>query len=337
MKPALGVLVILAAVAALPLSGQERNPRILELDELTWTQVDALDRQRTLFILPLGMLEEHGPHLPIGADTIGIMFEADRIAVRVARALPQWTVVTMPPIHYGESGANEIGGDFVHPGTYGIRHTTLRSLVADVGAQVAENGFKWIFAITGHGAPTNSIAVNEACDFVSESFGVTMLHVSGIFRADHAMQARGRQISARHFSEAGIASFGLDVHAGVAETSAILAIRPDLVPASYKKLPGLNGHTREELQTIARTPGWLGYLSSPARATAAYGRDVEVWWIEGVGDLIVRAAGGENLSQAPRANDTIEPAIAPVVNAAFENQRAFESRLQGWLDRRQRK
>jgi creatinine amidohydrolase len=336
MKPALGALVILAAVAALPLYGQVRNPRILKLDELTWTQVDALDRQRTMLILPMGMLEEHGPHLPIGADTIGVMFEADRIAQRVSRVLPQWTVVMMPPIHYGESGANEIGGDFVHPGTYGIRHTTLRSLIADVGAQAAENGFKWIFALTGHGAPTNSIAVNEACDFVSESFGVTMLHVSGLFRADPAIQARGRQMAARHFSEADIDSFGLDVHAGVAETSAILAIRPDLVPASYKKLPGLNGRTPEDLQTIARTPAWLGYLSSPARATAAYGRAVEAWWVEGVSDLILRAAGGENLSQAPRANDAIDAAIAPVVDAAFANQRAFESRLQAWLDRRQR-
>jgi creatinine amidohydrolase len=337
MKPALGALAILSAVAAWPLYGQERNPRILKLDELTWTEIDALDRERTMFILPLGMLEEHGPHLPVGTDTIGIMFEADRIAARVSRALPGWTVVMMPPIHYGESGANEIGNDFVHPGTYGIRHSTLRSLVADVGARVAENGFKWIFAITGHGAPTNGIAVNEACDFVSESFGVTMLHVSGLFRADPAIQARGRQMAARHFSEADMASFGLDVHAGVAETSAILAIRPDLVPATYKKLPGLNGHSREELQTIARTPGWLGYLSSPARATAAYGRDVEAWWVEEVGDLMVRAASGQNLSQAPRAHDTIDPAIAPVVNAAFENERAFESRLQTWLDRRQRK
>src|SRR5262245_18430483 len=183
MKPALSALLILGA-AALPLSGQNQHQRILKLDELTWTRIDALDRERTMFILPLGMLEEHGPHLPIGADTIGITFEAERISRRVSRALPQWTVVMMPPIHYGESGANEIGNDFVHPGTYSIRHTTLRSQLADVGAQVAENGFKWIFAITGHGAPTNGVAVNEACDFVSESFGVTMLHVSGIFRAD---------------------------------------------------------------------------------------------------------------------------------------------------------
>ena len=47
--------------------------RIDKAEELTWRQIDALNRQRTLFILPVGMLEQHGPHLPVGADTIGIM------------------------------------------------------------------------------------------------------------------------------------------------------------------------------------------------------------------------------------------------------------------------
>jgi hypothetical protein len=164
-----------------------------------------------------------------------------------------------------------------------------------------------------------------------------MLHISGLFRADPTMQAKGERIAARHFSPADIASFGLDVHAGVAETSGMLAISSELVQASYKKLPALNGRTREDLQTIARTPGWQGYLSSPARATAAYGREVEAWWIEGTSDLMVRAIRGESFLKAPRASDMIDPAIVPVVAAALDNQRAFEAKLQAWLDGRKRK
>jgi creatinine amidohydrolase len=76
--------------------------RIYKLEELTWPQIDALDRQRTLFILPMGMLEEHGPHLPIGADTLGLTYEADAAAKRVSRTLPEWSVVIMPPIPYGQ-------------------------------------------------------------------------------------------------------------------------------------------------------------------------------------------------------------------------------------------
>jgi creatinine amidohydrolase len=334
MKRALTVLIVLCVIDVSASQGPRSSQRIYKLEELRWPQIEALDRERTMFILPTGMLEEHGPHLPIGADTFGVTFEADGVAHRVARALPQWNIVMMPVIDYGHGGATIIGGHLVHPGTYGIRQSTIRALVADVGAQVALNRFKWMFVLTGHGAPTHSIAVNEACDFVSQSFAVTMLHVSALFRADDAIQTRGKEMTAKYFSPAEISSFGLDVHAGTGETSGILALRPDLVDSSYKKLPALAGQTREELQAIARTPGWQGYLSAPARASAAYGRAVEAWWVEGTSDLILRAIGGRDLSKAPRVVDRIDPALAPILDPVLEDERAFETKLQNWLAQR---
>ncbi len=215
--------------------------RIYKLDELTWPQIDALDRQRTLFILPVGMIEQHGPHLPVGADTIGVVYEANGTATRVSRALPDWNVVMMPSINYGQSGANQLGDMPVHPGTYSIRQSTLRSLVADLGGQIAQNGFKWIFVLNGHGAPTHNIAINEACDFVSETFRVTMLHVTALFRADAAIQSSGERMNARYFSAAELSSFGMDVHAGVGETSGMLAVRPDLVRPNLQNAPQPSG------------------------------------------------------------------------------------------------
>src|SRR5687768_5975677 len=182
------LLVFIACVTSGPAaSALDQEPRrrdnssstrskIYKLEELTWPQIDALDRERTLFILPVGMIEQHGPHLPVGADTFGVVYEANGAASRVSRALRDWNVVLMPPINYGHAGANLMGGRLVHPGTYGIRQSTLRSLVADVGGQLAQNGFKWIFVMNGHGAPTHNIAINDACDFVSETFRVNMLH-----------------------------------------------------------------------------------------------------------------------------------------------------------------
>ena len=333
MKQMLGASIMWSVMIAPAMHGQQR---VYRLEELRWPQIDSLDRDRTMFILPTGMIEQHGPHLPVGSDTYGVLFEADGAAARVSRALPEWNVVLMPTLHYGEGGANEMGGILVHPGTYGIRQSTLRSVVADIGAQVAQNGFKWIFVLTGHGPPHHSIAINEACDFVSESFRVSMLHISALFRADPAMRSQGERIAAVHFSAADLASFGPDVHAGVSETSANLAIRPDLVDSGYKKLPGLNGQTLEELWTIAASPGWPGYLSSPAKATAAYGRDVEAWWVEGLSDLILRAARGENFSRAPRFPEATHPALEGPIRKVLDNERAFESRLQQWLDRRRR-
>jgi creatinine amidohydrolase len=337
MRHALSGLAIACALGVSPSHGQPPASRILKLEELRFPQIDALDRERTMFILPIGMLEEHGPHLPIASDTFGVMFEADGVAKRVSRQLPKWQLVMMPPIHYGETGANEIGGLFLHPGTYGIRHTTLRSLVADIGAQVAQNRFKWIFVLTGHASPTHGVAVNDACDFVSETFGVNMLHASGLFRADEKIQARAKAIGAKHFSAADLASFGLDVHAGVRETSVNLALRPKLVDAGYKKLPANNGQTFDELQAIATRPGWQGYLSAPAKATAAYGRDIETWWVDGLSEIVVRGAGGENLLKAPRAPAGLDPGRAGVFAAALENERAFEAKLEAWVAARKNK
>ena len=343
MKQALITLMVCVIAAsaeagpAQPAMQRDRSApgsRVYKLEELTWTQIDAFDHQRTLFILPVGMIEQHGPHLPVGADTIGVTYEANGASARVSRALPDWNVVMMPAVNYGHSGANQLGDRPIHPGTYAIRQSTLRSFIADLGAQVAQNGFKWIFVMNGHGAPTHNIAINEACDFVSETYRVTMLHLTALFRADTSIQSSGEKINARYFSATDLSSFGMDVHAGVGETSGILAIRPDLVPPNYKTLPSQAGRSLEELRKIATAPGWQGYLSSPAKATAAHGRAVEAWWIDGFTDLILRAVRGENMFVHARVPESVPPAVAPVLEKQLANEAAFGVTLENWLAQR---
>jgi hypothetical protein len=82
-------------------------------------------------------------------------------------------------------------------------------------------------------------------------------------------------MNAKYFSAADLSSFGLDVHAGVGETSGMLAVRPDLVLPTYTALASQAGRSLEELRKIATAPGWQGYLSSPAKATVAHGQAVE--------------------------------------------------------------
>ena len=243
----------------------------------------------------------------------------------------------MPPVNYGQSGANRLGDRRYHPGTYSISQATLRTLIAEIGGQLAENGFKWIFVTNGHGAPTHNIALNEACDFVSETYGVTMLHLTALFRADPKIQAIGNEIVTRHFSAEEIASFGMDVHAGLGETSGMLALRPDLVRPVYKTLPSQAGSSIEELRRIATSPGWQGYLSSPAKATAVYGRAVEMWWVNGFADLIVRTVQGENMFKHPRMPETLPAAIAPVLAAELAEEQAFQMKLDDWLARRRQR
>jgi creatinine amidohydrolase len=313
--------------------------KILVIGNLTWTDIDALSRDSTLFLLPVGMLEEHGPHLPIASDQIGVEYEAGQVATHLSRALPEWNVVLMPTVSYGSAGANHVGKMAVHPGTYGIRQSTLRSLIADIGGQIAQNRFKWIFVMNGHSAPTHSIAANEACDFVSDVFDVTMLNVSGLFKADTLMQAQGGRLAAKHFSPADLASFGMDVHAGVGETSGLLAIRPDLVRSSYRSLPSNRAGNADEMRDIASRPGWQGYFSSPAKANAAYGREIEEWWVDGMTDLILQAVRGENLFGRPRYPGDLEnePARVQIIDDVLAHERDFELKLERWLGQREKK
>jgi creatinine amidohydrolase/Fe(II)-dependent formamide hydrolase-like protein len=209
--------------------------------------------------------------------------------------------------------------------------------VADVGAQIAKNGFPWIFVMNGHGAPTHNIAINEACDFVSETFHVTMLHLTGLFRGDAAIQSSGEKMKAKYFSAAELSSFGMYVHAGVGETSGMLAVRPDLVHSNYKTLPSRAGRSLEELREIATAPNWQGYLSSPAKATAAHGRAVEAWWIDGFTNLILRAVRSENMFVHPRVPETESDAVAPVLEKALANEAAFGAALEKWLIQRRKR
>src|SRR4029434_5856445 len=109
-----------------------------------------------------------------------------------------------------------------------------------------------------------------------------------------ARKASREKIKINYFSIAESASFGMDVHAGVGETSGMLAVRPDLVRPIYKTLPSRAGTSIEELRRLATSADWQAYLSSPAKATAAYGRAVEAWWVNGFADLIVRSVQGED-------------------------------------------
>ena len=89
------VLTLVCGVFSLPACNR-KDPasgvpaRILAIGELTWPELDALGRSRTLFLLPIGMLEEHGPHLPIASDQFGVESEGTEGARRVSRALPDW-------------------------------------------------------------------------------------------------------------------------------------------------------------------------------------------------------------------------------------------------------
>lgn len=311
------------------------SPGVYDVRRLTAPELASLDRARTVFVVPIGMLEEHGPHLPIATDSFSVELHADRILPRLAKAFPDRFFVRMPIEPYGEGGANIIGKVQVHPGTYGIRQTTLRALVADVGAQIAQNGFRWILVIHGHGAPPHSLAISEACDFVSETFGVTMLNVSSAVWVDpRYFEERGR-IARRHYSEKEVQEIGLDIHAGTDETSRLMASHPKMV-LPVRRLPDRAAPDFAGLRRVATAPGWEGYVSIPARAKAAYGRELTELEVATHVDLMSRALRGEDVSRRPRYPEPLlaDPAIAQIMRETLSFEEEFGRKLEAWLGKR---
>ena len=77
-----------------------------------------------------------------------------------------------------------------------------------------------------HGAPMHSIAISEACNFISDTFSMAMLNISSLLWADAEHSKEFDKITAKYYSSADLQAQGMDIHAGTSETSEMLAIDP---------------------------------------------------------------------------------------------------------------
>ncbi|MEA3006687.1 MAG: creatinine amidohydrolase, partial [Acidobacteriaceae bacterium] len=172
---------------------------------LTWKQVDALFRDKTLLILPTAAIEQHGPHLPLATDTL-----INSILLGAALALlpPEVSVYALPAICYGKS--NEHVG---FPGTLSVSASTFMAVVRDVGASVAASGFKKLVLYNTHGG--NSSLVDVMARDLRAEFGLRVFSLFGSGGA--AFSGLGEQERTYGF------------HAGEVETSFLLSAIPELV------------------------------------------------------------------------------------------------------------
>ncbi len=74
---------------------------LLQAQEMTYTQVQQLPKDRSIAFLSASALEVHGPHLPLGMDMFAARWMAEETARRFAEAHPGWTVVLYPHIPLG--------------------------------------------------------------------------------------------------------------------------------------------------------------------------------------------------------------------------------------------
>jgi creatinine amidohydrolase len=275
-------------------------PGTYDVADLDRVQLSSLPRDRTLVLFPVGMLEEHGPHLPTGADNQHPRFEVDALRAALAKRYPDWFVLVLPALPYGVDGANGFSGDPIDAGTYALEEGTLRDVVLQVGAQLAQNGFRWTFVVYTHGAPGHAGAIFDAADAVSDRFHVTMANLSGTMWSDPARVRESDALRAHWFTPAQRASMTHDIHAGANETSLVLAEAPGQVREGWQRLAPVVGDGMLDVFRKAREPGWPGYVGAPAFASAGYGRAKLESNVKFDVALVAQALAGDDLRGHPR-------------------------------------
>jgi creatinine amidohydrolase len=231
--------------------------------------LDALDRERTVVLVIVSPLEQHGPHLPLGVDAFTATHFSGQIAERLVADRPGWSAVLAPPLYLGSFTFDAVG-------TVSVRQRVVRDAVVDYGEAFARAGFRHLLIANGHAGPTHLAALDEAAAIVSRRQGVRMTSLSGHlawgFRAgrflDKVEAALGRPLS-----DAERQAFAEDAHAGWWETSMMLMLRPDLVDGSYRRLPPATYALPERL--IPNYPlrgGGEGYVGHPALADPAFAK-----------------------------------------------------------------
>jgi len=310
------------------INSDEKTPGVYRIESLTASEINTLDRNKTMCILPLGMLEEHGPHLPIGTDTYSIYKIINGMTHILLKNYAGWTILIFPAVNFEEGGANGLSGNPIHHGTYEIRHTTIRSILVDIGAQVAANSFRWLFVMSGHyGTINNNLAINDACDFINDNYEITMVNLLAIHLADSTKARALTKMMSKYYSPAEIRQIGFDLHAGTQETSLMLAIYPERVKSIYKDLPDQTGADFREVVKTAKQAGWLGFLGSPRLAKRSYGKEYFQFLVNDLANLISRAIQGEDLKKLPRYPEGY-------FSTAFKmpvHEKALSDKLDQWL------
>jgi creatinine amidohydrolase len=121
-------------------------------EEMTAPEIDALDRDRTVVLLPLGSVEQHGHHMPLGTDTMLAHAVALAAADRVARS-----VVVLPPPWYGLSAHHTR-----FAGTVTLSAEVLLKLAEEIVAGIVAQGFRRVLIVNGHGGNSGVIDVLAA-------------------------------------------------------------------------------------------------------------------------------------------------------------------------------
>jgi creatinine amidohydrolase len=227
--------------------------------ELAGPALAASVHDATMFVQPIGAVEHHGAHLPLGTDSI-VVEELAKALIDERRDLD---LVMLPTLSYGLSTEHVWA-----PGTVTLSATTVLSVLQDVAASVVRAGGRRLAFFNGHGGNTNllRLAIRE----IRATTGLETFIVAGGLPPDTG----GPPSDDREE--------GLGIHGGISETSMVLYLRPDLVDMekAERSVPSWVHAYRHVGFGKAAEFAWLssdlspsGVAGDPTLATAELGKE----------------------------------------------------------------
>jgi creatinine amidohydrolase len=264
--------------------------KLIQLEELSWKQIEALDREKTLFFIPLSPLEEHGPHLPVGTDFLTARDAVKEAIKLVNKRQSGLTVVMYPSIPLGYA---KITTGF--PGTVTTHVKTITSIVNDTCCSLAQYGFKYFVICTFHMDLGHLKGIYRGIRKATGTYpGIRIAEPWGPYFYRNEVEQREPKVGFDTSKE---------VHGDFRETSLMKYQYPYLVDPSYKELPSVYRDLYsprvlgKTLKDIGVTEGYVG---SPAQADSDYGR----WFFQQVVETFAQGAldlvEGKPLPELPK-------------------------------------
>lgn len=234
-------------------AGAQKLP--VRWDELTasdWN--NALIKSNKTCILPIGILEKHGPHVPLGSDLI-------RVREYALRAAQKEYAVVFPDYFYGQ--INEARHQ---PGVFSLPERVVWDLLEHTCDEIARNGFTKIIIVNGHGGNPELIKY-----FIQTRLEKERNYAVYFFQPS-SDSAFNKQVNALRRSDA-----EGDQHAGEKETSEVLYFRPDLVQLDSAKNESGKNLKRLSIPNVYTGIWWYAdypnhYAGEGDKATAALGK-----------------------------------------------------------------
>lgn len=198
--------------------------------DMNWTEVREYAEKNAAVLLPLGVIEEHGPHLCLGTDIYTAHLYCLSVRDRL-RALGTDAVIA-PPFYWGICQAT---GGFI--GSFSIRRETATALLVDILTSLHEFGFRRVFGVNAHGDIAHSLAILEAFRQASAALQITACYAFDQARLVHfGLTGEEPYLCPVAPQRIAVSSAAVpDVHAGDVETATIHAFYPELMNAERAK------------------------------------------------------------------------------------------------------